>query len=243
MKSELRRILFLVGLSLLGPTFAFAQTWAAEHPLEGLKSQEYWTVYEVLQATGKVDADTYVMSVLLHEPAKEKVLAWKMGDPITREADVVLMRKGLVTEVRVDLAAHKVASWKEIKGAQGPIFESELFAMGELAKNDPRMHAGFAKRGIKDMTTVECVALPFGYFAVPELEGHRILYGECSDTHGAYLGWGRSIEGLYFEVDAVEKKVIKVMDQDVIPVPQSPINFEEAPAKLRRGPTACETPR
>jgi hypothetical protein len=33
-------------------------------------SAEYWTVHEVLQASGKVDADTLVMSVLLHEPAK-----------------------------------------------------------------------------------------------------------------------------------------------------------------------------
>jgi primary-amine oxidase len=240
MKNECRRIVLLLGLGLLRATLSFAQTQPPEHPLEGLKSQEYWTVYEALQATGKVDPDTFVMSVLLHEPPKEKVLAWKAGDPITREADVVLMRKGLVTEVRMDLGARKVESWKEIKGAQGPIFESELFAMGELAKDDPRMKAGFAKRGIADMTTVECVALPFGYFAVPELEGHRILYGECSDTHGAYLGWGRSIEGLYFEVDAVEKKVIKVIDQEAIPVPQSPINFEEAPAKARAGTTPIE---
>ena len=154
MKSECRRILLLVSLPLLGATFSLAQTPAPEHPLEGLKSQEYWTVYEVLQATGKMDPDTYAMSVLLHEPPKEKVLEWKAGDAITREADVVLLRKGLVTEVRVDLAGRKVESWKDVKGAQAPIFISELFELGELAKNDSRMQAGFAKRGIKDLTTV-----------------------------------------------------------------------------------------
>jgi primary-amine oxidase len=212
-----------------------AQTAAPEHPLDGLKSQEYWTVHEVLQATGKIDADTFVMSVLLHEPAKEKVLAWKAGDPFTREADAILMRKGLVTEVRVDLVERKVESWKEMQGVQAPIFESELFGMGDFAKSDPRMQAGFAKRGFKDMTTVECVALPFGYFALPEMEGHRILYGGCSDKRGAFLSWGRPIEGLYFEMDSVEKKVLKVIDQEVMPVPQSAIDFEEAPAMTRPG--------
>ena len=221
---------------LLVPAFADSQT-RTEHPLQELTSQEYWTAHEVLQASGKVDPDTTVLSVLLHEPAKDKVLAWKAGDPIMREADVILMRQGVVSEVRLDLVQRKVESWKEVKGVQAPIFLKELLAMGDLAKNDPRMQAGFAKRGIKDMTTVECVALPFGYFALPEMEGHRILYGGCSDKRGALLSWGRGISGLYFEMDAVEKKILKVIDEEVIPVPQSPINFEEAPAKARPGTT------
>lgn len=240
MRTTCCRIAIPLLVVLLVPTLARPQTQAPEHPLQGLTAQEYWTVREVLQATGKTDADTHVMSVLLHEPPKEKVLAWKAGDPITREADVILMRKGLVTEVRVDLAERKVESWKEVKGVQAPIFESEFLGLGDFVKEDPRMQAGFAKRGIKDMSTVECVPLPFGYFALPELEGHRILYGGCSDTHGAFLSWGRPIEGLYFEMDAVEKKVLKVIDEDVIPVPQSAINFEEAQAKPRPGTTPIE---
>jgi primary-amine oxidase len=230
-------IFVLFTLTWCVPALVVAQKAEPKHPLESLNSQEYWTVHEVLQATGKIDADTFVMSVLLHEPAKEKVLAWKAGDSFTREADLILMRKGIVTEVRVDLAERKVEVWKEMKGVQAPIFESELFGMGDFAKNDPGMQAGFAKRGIKDMTTVQCVALPFGYFALPEMEGHRILYGGCSDTRGVFLSWGRPIEGLYFEMDAAEKKVLKVIDQEVIPVPQSAVNFEETPAIARPGTT------
>jgi primary-amine oxidase len=222
------------------PSLLSAQAPPVEHPLQGLTSQEYWAVHEILQATGKIDADTYAMSVLLHEPPKDQVLAWKAGDPITREADVVLMRKGVVTEVRVDLTQRKTESWKEVKGATAPIFLSELIALGEIGKNDSRMQAGFAKRGIKDMSTVQCIPLPFGYFALPELEGHRILYGGCTDQGGEFLTWGRPIEGLYFEIDAVEKKVLKVVDEDVIPVPQTPINFEEAPAIARPGTTPIE---
>src|SRR4029077_3190358 len=120
----------LVLAILACPGWLAAQTAAPQHPLEGLTSGEYWTVHEVLQASGKMTPDTVVMSLLLHEASKEKVLAWKPGDPFTREADVALMRKGLLTEVRVNLGEKKVESWKEVKGVQAPIFISELFGLG-----------------------------------------------------------------------------------------------------------------
>jgi primary-amine oxidase len=236
-KTYLSRIAIACLLSVLAANAAQAQIQPVLHPLEALTSQEYWTVYEVMKASGKIDADTYTASVLLHEPAKDKVLGWKTGDPIPREADVILMRKGQVTEARVDIAARKVGTWKEVKGVQAPVIGPEFRELGELAKNDPRVREALTKRGITDMTTVECVPLPFGYFAVPELEGHRIMYGGCSDLHGAYLSWGRTIEGLNIEVDAVDKKVLKVVDDGPVPVPSGPINFEEAPSVARAGTT------
>jgi hypothetical protein len=39
---------------------------------------------------GKVDADTKTSSVLLHEPARDIVLEWKPGDPISRRIVVIL---------------------------------------------------------------------------------------------------------------------------------------------------------
>lgn len=216
------------------------QAQKPEHPLDALSTQEYWTVYEVLQSAKKIDADTYYASVLLHELPKDIVLVWKEGDPIPREADVILMRKGQVIEARVDIANRKLESWKEVKGVQAPIIESEFRELGEMVLKDPRIREVLAKHGITDLTTVECVPLPFGYFALPELEGHRIMYGGCSDLHGVYHGWGRSIEGIHYEVDAVEKKVLKVIDDGPVPVPSGPINFEEAAAIPRPGTTPIE---
>jgi primary-amine oxidase len=210
---------------------------APTHPLEGLKSQEYWAVYEVLQGTGKMDADTFCISVLLHEPAKDKVLAWKAGDAISREADVILLKKGATIEVRVDIAGRKVESWKERKDVQAPTFDNEFFGLGDEAKKDPRMQEALKKHGVKDMTTVMCVPLPIGYFAFPEQEGHRIFYGDCFDSHGSFLTWGRPIDGLYFKMDAVERKVLQIIDEGTTPVPQSAINFEEAAGAPRPGAT------
>lgn len=222
---------------LLAPPHLRAQVQAPQHPLEALKSQEYWTVYDVLRATGKVDADTYYASVLLREPPKDKLLAWKPGDPVFREADAVLLRKGKTIEAVVDVAGSKLVSWKEVNDVQAPILGMEFQELGELVKKDPRVIEALKKRGITDLNTVDCVPLPFGYFALPELEGHRIMYGGCSDLHGAFLSWGRSIEGLYIEVDAAEKKVLKVIDEGPIPVPSGPINFQERDAAPRPGTT------
>lgn len=237
MRTESGRILIVFLLGLVAVTLVTAQNQAPGHPLDALKTQEYWAVYEVLQASGKIDADTFYASVLLHEPVKDKVLAWKSGDPIPREANVILLRKGQAIEARVDIAGRKLESWKEVKGVHPPVIENEFRELGELTKKDPRVIEALAKRGIKDLTTVECVPLPYGYFAIPELEGHRIMYGGCSDLHGAYLSWGRSIEGLLVQVDAVDKKVLKVVDEGPIPVPSSPTNFEEEPSLARVGTT------
>ena len=86
------------------------------HPLQALTSQEYWIVYDVLRDNGKLDADTFVPSVLLHEPPKDRVLAWKMGDPVFREADVIIIKKGVVTEARVDIPGRKAADVQRASG-------------------------------------------------------------------------------------------------------------------------------
>jgi primary-amine oxidase len=214
-----------------------AQAVGPTHPLAGLSSREYWTVYDVLQASGKMDADTFCVSVLLREPAKDKVLGWKPGESFSREADAMLLRKGVTIEVRVDLTARKIESWKERSDVQAPTFDNEFYGLGDEAKKDPRMLEAFKKHGVKDLTTVLCIPVPIGYFAFPEQQGHRIYYGDCFDYHGAFLTWGRPIDGLYFKMDAVEHKILEVIDEGTTPVPQSAINFQEVAGKAKPGTT------
>jgi primary-amine oxidase len=228
-------LIFFVTTLISASSLTLAQ--APSHPLDALKSQEYWVVYDVLRDSGKMDPDTFYASVLLHEPAKGKVLAWRPGDAVFREAEIILLRKGIAIEALVDIPAHKLEFWKERKDIQAPVLEMEFHALEEVIKRDPRVIEALKKRGITDLTHVECFAGPFGYFALPELEGRCIFYGGCNDTHGEFLGWGRSIEGLNIEIDAVEKKVLKVIDDGPIPVPTASINFEEVESGPREGAT------
>jgi len=221
----------------LFPLLLRGQDQPVQHPLDALKTQEYWVVYDVLRDSGKMDSDTITTSVLLHEPPKDKVLAWKPGDPIFREAEAILLRKGVTIEALVDIPARKLESWKERKEVQAPVVMSEFHELGELIKKDPRVIEALKKRGITDLAPIDCSADPFGYFALPELEGHRIMMGGCADTHGVYNSWGRSIEGLQIEVDATEKKVLQVIDDGPVPVSQAPADYLELPTAALPGTT------
>ena len=233
----LSRPALLLLLSSIAPLLLCAQNQPPTHPLDALKTQEYWTVYDVLRDSGKLDADTVTHSVLLHEPAKDKVLAWKPGDAIFREAEVILVRKGITIEALVDIANRKLESWKERKDVQAPVTMNEFHELDEVMKKDPRVIEALKKRGITDLGPVVCFADPFSYFALPELEGRRIMMGACSDRHGVYLGWSRDIEGLQIKVDATEKKVLQVIDESVTPVSQAPVNYQDQETSLRAGTT------
>jgi primary-amine oxidase len=219
---------------LLCPLLSLAQK--AQHPLDALRTDEYWTVYDVVQASGRMDADTHYASILLHEPAKDAVLKWSAGQVVPREADVTLMRKGVTIEARVDIAGRKLESWKEVPGAQAPIFVSEIMGLSDMILGDERVKSALAKRGITDLNQVECASVPLGYFALSEQEGHRIAFADCDLLHGVYHSWGRDIGGLMIEVDLVEKKILQVFDDGPVPMASSEsVNFEEAPEVTRAG--------
>ena len=90
------------------PGVLVAQSAVPEHPLDGLTSSEYWAVHDILHKSGHMTADTGVSTLVLHEPLKSTVLAWKPGDPIEREADVILEDKGQTIEARVDITGGKL---------------------------------------------------------------------------------------------------------------------------------------
>jgi primary-amine oxidase len=232
---SLRASLLLAGLCA---TAAVAQSSGPLHPLDGLTTAEYWAAYDVLQQAGHAEPDTFFASVLLREPAKELVLSWTEGRPMAREADVVLLQQGKTFEARVDLAARRLISLQERKDVQAPFLASEIFGADEVIKKDPRVVEALKKRGLTDLNTVRCTALPLAYAAIPEQDTQRIGFGGCSQQHGFYHGWGRSIDGLTLQMDMVTKKVLKVIDTEIVPVANGAVNYEEISEKPRPGTTS-----
>src|SRR6202167_5097578 len=212
-----------------------AQTRAPHHPLDALATDEYWTVHDVLQQSGHLTDKTLFSSVLLHEPDKEKVLAWKQGDPIPREADVILEDQGKTIEARVDIAAHKLEFWNLVPGVQAPITESELDTMNDVVKKDPRVIAALKRHGVTDLTGVRCEPIPITWMIFPEQVKRRIGYGDCTDSHGVYHPWGRAIEGVYILADLTSEKILNVIDNEPVPMSQGDINYEEGDATPREG--------
>ncbi|HEY0162815.1 MAG TPA: hypothetical protein VGB69_09075 [Edaphobacter sp.] len=214
-----------------------AQSRVPQHPLDALTTDEYWTVHDVMQQSGHLTEKANVASLLLHEPIKEKVLGWKQGDAIPREADLILESEGKTYEARVDIVGHKLEFWKEAPGVHAPVTAAEMGPVGEAAKKDPRVIAALKAHGITDLTSVHCGAGPLSFIVFQEQEGHRIGWGSCTDSHGVYHSWGRTIEGIYILADMTTKKILDVIDHGSIPMPKGDTDFEEADATPAPGTT------
>src|SRR5271156_163182 len=209
--------------------------WAQSpgHPLDSLTTSEYWTVYDTLQKAGHVAPETLFASVLLHPPAKPAVLSYRPGQPFERQADVVLLRGEKTYSALVDIGGKKMVNFEELPGAQAPILASELFGNEEAIKSDPRVIEALKKRGITDLGTVSCIVLPGAYQSIPEQATQRMGFGSCSQRHGVYHSWGRDLEGLTLQVNMATKKVLKVVDTEVVPVATGNIDYEGIPENPR----------
>lgn len=200
----------LLFLSLAHP--AAAQQTAPTHPLDGLQSAEYWTVYETLRDAGRLDSTTAFSEVTLREPPKAEVLSWKPGGKFRREARVTLRRGVRTYEAVVDVSRRRVLSFDSLPNVQAPVDFGEYEEIGSAIKGDAQVRAALARRGITDLGTIRCGGGPAGYYGTAEHQSHVVLRGGCSDRVGTYNGWSRQIPGLTIFVDRATKKVLRVVD-------------------------------
>jgi primary-amine oxidase len=207
-------------VSLLISSSLWALPPAVHHPLDALTPDEYWAVYNTLRDAGKLEEKTVFSSILLHEPAKSDVLAWKPGDPIVRKADVILLTDSKTYEAVVDISSGKLESYTEMKGAQAPLSEGEMHGYDDVLKHDPRIVEALKKRGITDLRFVTCYVTSAGYVGLPEqTDGRRIGWGGCMDTANAIYAWDREIPGIFFVVDMNAKKIVRFSDYGFVPIP------------------------
>jgi primary-amine oxidase len=216
-----------------------------QHPLDGLTAPEIWTAYEVLQASHKVGADTRFPMVQLHEPPKEEVLAWKPGQPMRREAFLVVKQGPQTFEAVVDVTGKKLVSWTEIKGVQPKLLDEEENGIDGAVKENAEIQAALKRRGINDLTTVFCYALPAGYFGTQSEVGRKLLRVRCDDERGTLVGTGMPIEGLTGLWDANEKKMLRVVDTGVVPVHPPASDYDAAsvgPLREASAPLSVQQP-
>ena len=223
MPYRLKALAFVAVLFILQPCFALQPE--VHHPLDSLAPDEYWKVYNTLNAAGKLGEKTLFSSILLEEPPKALVLAWKPGDPIVRKVDVVLYDEGKSFAAVVDVNAGKIDSYIELTKDQAPMTPSESHGMGDEIKKDPRVQAALKARGITDMRMVDCYVEPAGFVDLPEqTEGRRIGWGGCEYSTNALYDWDREIAGIFYTFDLKEKKITRFIDSGAVPMP-APTSF------------------
>ena len=211
-----------------GPANA-ALVRAATHPLDPLDSEEVGRALAVLKKEGKVTATTMFPYLMLSEPPKAEVLAFKPGQVFRREAFAILYdrEKGKTFEATVDVKKSKLVTWKEIPGVQPSVMLSEFDAVPPIVKADARFKDAMARRGI---TNLDDVAVDVWAYGNPdtELAKHARLLRAIAYFKGKSKNfYARPIEGFTAIVNMDERKIEKIIDTEVLPIPPNSSDFDD----------------
>lgn len=218
---------------------------APRHPLDPLGWEEYWTVLETLAEAGHLDDDTRFSRLQLVEPDKSLVWNWKADDDIPRSAFAVVRSGPRTYEAVVDIGSETVVSWSEVHGVQPQWLREEFGSGAAQVKQHPDFIAAMQRRGVTDLTFIDCHAIPPGYFGTPEQQGRRIGYVYCSDPRGVRNTWTRSFARLTIVVDMADGTVLRVVDEGPVPVPETKAEYDRAslgPPREVMGPIHVSQP-
>ncbi len=88
---------------------------ATRHPLDPLTAGEVEETTRILNASGRITPRVRIMAYSLLEPAKDVVLVFQPGQPVSREVFVVMRDhdRRLTIEAVVSLSEESIRSWCE----------------------------------------------------------------------------------------------------------------------------------
>ena len=171
---------------------------------------------------GLAPEGTWFSDVELVEPTRHDLERYVEGEVVDRLVRVVVVTgpSTEVTEVVVSLTADQVVSSTEVDGVCSTILDEESFYAAELLKADPRWQAAMAKRGITDFDSVVIDPWPAGRYGLEIEEGCRLArctsYVKEAATDNMYA---RPVDGVIGFVDTGRRRVVRVDDHGVVPVP------------------------
>ena len=212
---------------------------ALAHPLDPLNSDEIAVVTATLKAENKATESSRLWPLVLREPPKAEVLSFKPGAPFRREAFVVVFERAAnkTFEAVVDVNAKKVISWKEIKDAQTTMMTEDFMLATSIANSDPNWRAALKRRGIADYQNVQVDPWSAGWLGFKDETNIRMTRGIPFYRGTGKNAYPHPIEGLVAYIDLTHKKILKIVDNGVVPVPETRAELDpESNPPLRAAP-------
>ncbi len=209
----------------------------ARSPLASLDAVEIRSARAILESAGMLGDSVRIAYLGLLEPDKALVFAARRGEgdvPDRRVRAMLLdVATGAESDVVLSLGSAAIVSEKTVDSAVGriPVLDEECIRVGEVLGADPEWRAALGRRGI-DPDHVVYAAQTAGSF--PELVGddRRILRALAfRQDHPKDHPWAHPIVGIYGTVDLAAGTVIAIADDEVLPVPDEPGNFDD-PAQV-----------
>jgi primary-amine oxidase len=220
---------------------------APRHPLDPLTATEMADAVQILRRSKQLGTTYRFVSAVLLEPAKQLVLDFKAGQPVPRQAFLVLLDNttGTGYEAVVDLKDKSVVRFDALpKGVQPAIMADEFGDCEEAVKRSPEFQAALKKRGVTDVSLVMVEPWSAGNYGteVAVDKGRRLLRALCFVRSEAKdNGFARPLDGVVVVVDLNAMKVLRVEDYGVVPLPPESGNWAREYIKdTRDGPKALE---
>ncbi len=200
------------------------------HPLDSLTAEEVPKAAAILKEKEGLGDEARFVSIVLHEPHKQRVREWKEGEPVPREAFMVVRNKATrgTYEAIVDLTNEEVVSYEEIPGVQAAITFEEFMQVEDLVRANPEWQEAVRKRGVEDFEM--CMLDPWssGYLGEEDAPERRricrpltwVRIGDPDDN-----GYARPIENLRIVVDLDDMEVVELIDDGVVPLPPMSGNY------------------
>ena len=119
----------------------------ALHPLEPLSADEFRRTAEILRRDGHVTDTFRFASIELLEPAKQEVLAWRVGDAVPRHSFAVVWNRAdnKTYEATVDLTGDAVLSIKHVPDVTPNFTVDEFHEVDEALHKHPDVSAKLAR--------------------------------------------------------------------------------------------------
>ncbi|MCM3653736.1 stalk domain-containing protein [Metabacillus litoralis] len=196
-----------------------------DHPLDPLTPKEIENTVSVLKKSGKYKESLRFTEITLKLPEKKKVWDWTLSnekkETFARIAEFIALDGKQVIEGEVDLSIKKLVSWNKIDGVHGMVIIDDFATVQTAIESSEEYIKALKKRDIEDVKKVVTTPLTVGYFDGEDGLEHeqRLLKVVSYLNTGDGNFWAHPIENLVATVDLEQKKVIKVEDEGVIPVP------------------------
>lgn len=202
----------------------------SRHPLDPLSAEEIEAASSLLRRERHLDDSVRFVFVTLKEPSKEVVLDHQSGQPVEREAFVLLRDRArrATYEAIVSLASGRVPSWRELPDVQPPLMSEEFVAAEQAVKADRRWQDAMRRRGIADLDNVMLDPWSLGYNGSEDApERGRFIRPLTWVRRGGPQdnGYARPVEGLVVRFDLDRMEVVEVEDHGEVPLPSRSGNY------------------
>lgn len=206
---------------------------APRHPLQRLSADEIRAAKALLTEAGLLAPEVRVTYLGLEEPPKAEVLSHRAGDTIDRRVRAILLNAstGDGQTVVASLTHSKIthhALLNPLVDGQPSIMLEDLLLVDEIVKNDDGWLAAMRRRGVIDLDLVRPCPLAAGSWGIPGEEGRRMLrvlsFLQHRPTDHA---WAHPIDGLVAYVDLIERRVVRLIDEELLPIPREEGNFDD----------------